>query len=305
MMDPGAPLTLVSTDVGIDDALALVFLHHLARPPVDCTLATGGNVRAELVANNCAFLQDEFDLVADFYAGTDPSPSAGPTEAIDVHGAWGLDPFRAPAAQLPPIGDLMEHLRADGRPIDMLVLGPATDAALLLREPDLRARTRRVVLMGGVFAEHNGHMGNVTPFAEFNVFADPEAAWEVLRSGVPCRLVPLDATEGRLYREEELLEGAGDGRRALFVADLVRHARRAHVQLDQGDGLFMHDVVAAAVWAGLVEAEWRTAPVRQIVAIGPERGMVVQGEGGVTVEYAQSFDADAFLSLWHEVVAAL
>jgi len=300
-----APLSVVSTDVGIDDALALLFLNHFGRPPVDCIVATGGNVRAELVANNCAFLRDEFGLRADLYAGTDPAPAAGRAEATDVHGEWGLGPFRAPTAHLPPLRALIERLEADERPLDLLVLGPATDAALLLRRPALVASTRRVLLMAGVFAEHGGRMGNVTPFAEFNAYADPEAAWEVMRSGAPCRLVPLDATEGRLYREEELLEGAGTGRRARLVADLVRHAHRAHVKLGQGDGMFMHDIVAAAVWVGLIEADWRTASVREVVATGPRRGMIVEGAGGVPVEYACRFDAEHFLALWREVVAAL
>jgi inosine-uridine nucleoside N-ribohydrolase len=299
------PCSLVSTDVGIDDALALIFLNHFARPPIDCIVATGGNVRAELVGNNCAFLKDEFGMPPALYAGSDPAPAAGRAEATDVHGAWGLGTFRAPAAELPPLKELVTRLSSAGRPLDVLVLGPATDAALLLREPALRARTGRLLLMGGVFAEHGGRMGNVTPFAEFNVYADPEAAWAVVGSGAPCRLVPLDATEGRLFREEELLEGAGSGRGARLVADLVRHARRAHVRLGQGDGVFMHDVIAAAVWAGLVEADWRSASVREVVTAGPRRGMIVQGKGGAPVDYAWRFDAEQFLALWHEVVAAL
>jgi inosine-uridine nucleoside N-ribohydrolase len=159
--------------------------------------------------------------------------------------------------------------------------------------------------MGGVFEEHGGRMGNVTPFAEFNTYAHPEAAWDVMRSGVPCRLVPLDATEGRLFRVEELLEGAGSGPRARFVADLVHHAHRAHVQLDEGDGVFMHDVIAAAVWAGMVRAGWRRASVQDVVCAGPKRGMIVQGPGGTPVEYAWRFGQRRFLELWHQVVAAL
>jgi inosine-uridine nucleoside N-ribohydrolase len=79
----------------------------------------------------------------------------------------------------------------------------------------------------------------------------------------------------------------------------------ALIFLGQGDGTFMHDVIAAAVWAGLLEADWRAASVREAIAAGPRRGMIAQGAGGAPVEYAWRFDAGRFLALWHEVVAAL
>ena len=299
------PVRIVSTDVGIDDALALIFLEHCGRPHVDYVVATGGNVRAELVANNCAFLKEEFGIRAELFAGSDPAPVAGVAEATDVHGSWGLGGFRAPAADPPPLGDLLARLAREEREIDLLVLGPATDAAIMLRDPALAARTRRVLLMGGVFQEHDGRMGNVTPFAEFNVYAHPEAAWEVMGSGVPCYLVPLDATESRLYRVDELLRGAGRGRRARFVAELLEHAHAAHIALGQGDGVFMHDIIAAALWAGLVQAQWAGASVLRVVGEGPRRGLIVQGEGGRSVQYARGFDQERFLDLWLQVVERL
>ena len=305
MAAQGSPVRIVSTDVGIDDALALIFLNHFGQPPVDYVVATGGNVHAELVANNCAFLKEGYGLRPELFAGSDPTPAAGPAEASDVHGRYGLADMRAPAAKLPPLDQLLQRLSREDGELDLLVLGPATDAALLLKQPGLAPRVRGVLLMGGVFEEHGGRMGNVTPFAEFNAYAHPEAAWDVIRSGVPCRFVPLDATESRLFRVEELLEGAGSSARAEFVACLIRHAHRAHVQLGQGDGVFMHDVIAAAVWAGLLPAEWRRVPVREVICQGPKRGMVVQGAGGTPVEYAWRVDQQQFLALWRQVVAAL
>jgi len=67
----------------------------------------------------------------------------------------------------------------------------------------------------------------------------------------------------------------------------------------------MHDIIAAAIWTGLVEAQWTSAPVLQIVARGPQRGLIVQGKGGRPVEYARGFDQETFLGLWRRVVARL
>ena len=48
-------------------------------------------------------------------------------------------------------------------------------------------------MMGGAFGSH-GHAGNVTPFAEFNIWKDPHAADQVLCSGIPVVMLPLDVT---------------------------------------------------------------------------------------------------------------
>ena len=303
MDDEGGPLRVVSTDVGLDDALALLLLSRLSRPHVDCILATGGNVPARLVANNCALLSDAFGMRARLFAGSDPPDLGGDRDAAHVHGQWGLGPRRAPERRLPPFGEFLACLRETSRPIDLLVLGPATDAALLLAEPDLAARLRDVVMMGGAFCEHDGRLGNVTPFAEFNVYMDPAAAWALTGLGARLRMVPLDATERRLYTAEEVAAGAGDGEAGRMVREMTRFLADAHVRLDCGDGVYMHDVIAAALWLGLLDADWREARVSEVVTGGERRGMIATGAPlGRPVRYAARVDGDAFLALWQGAV---
>jgi len=117
--------------------------------------------------------------------------------AEEVHGETGLDGVDLPAPTLPVqetsgIDFIIETLRAsEPGEITLVTLGAMTDIAhAFLRAPDVVARVREVVLMGGSW--HEG--GNVTPAAEFNIYVDPEAADIVFRSGVPLTLLPLDAT---------------------------------------------------------------------------------------------------------------
>ena len=305
MSDDRHPLRVVSTDVGLDDALALLFLRHHCSPPVDYIVATGGNVAANLVASNCAYLRDVFGLRAELFAGTDPPDLAGERDAAHVHGRWGLGPHRAPECRLPDFGAFLAALRSTDRPIDLLVLGPATDADLLLAEPDLAPRVHRMLMMGGAFREHDGALGNVTPFAEVHVYMDPGAAWETFALGERVQVVPLDATERRLFTADELTAGVGDDAAGRLVRDMVRFLADAHVQLGCGNGVYMHDIIAAAAWLDLVPVEWRKAQVSEVVAQGERRGMIVwEPEGTRPVSYAAAVDADAFLASWQAVLQA-
>ena len=85
-------------------------------------------------------------------------------------------------------------LREQPQPVTLVPTGPLTNVALLLaRYPDVEAIIERVVLMGGAIGE-----GNVTPAAEFNIWADPEAARRVFSSSLEVTMVGLDVTHRAL-----------------------------------------------------------------------------------------------------------
>jgi len=136
----GSALRVVSADVGIDDACALIFLHRFCVASADYIVATGGNVRASLVAANCAFLKEEFGFPSRLFAGTDPPESALTGDAAHVHGPWGLGRHKSPGVTLPPLSALVTELQQSHAALDMLVLGPATDAVRLIEDADLAAR---------------------------------------------------------------------------------------------------------------------------------------------------------------------
>jgi inosine-uridine nucleoside N-ribohydrolase len=121
--------------------------------------------------------------------------------ADHVHGESGLDgPDLPPPAGAPvrehAIDFLAERLLAAPAPVTLIPTGPLTNVALLLAvHPQVAERIERVVLMGGAIAE-----GNRTPAAEFNVWADPEAAARVFESGLDVTMVGLDVTHRALLK---------------------------------------------------------------------------------------------------------
>src|SRR5690606_32924351 len=139
-----------------------------------------------------------------------------------------------------------ETVAASPEPVTLVPTGPLTNIALLLRRhPGVVDNIRRVVLMGGAI-----ELGNVTPSAEFNIFADPEAADIVFRAGLDLTMVGLDVThQARMGRAHgDLLRPLG--RSGAFVADLLDFFVLFHERVYGMDSSPIHDAVAVAdvIW---------------------------------------------------------
>ena len=106
--------------------------------------------------------------------------------------------------------------------LTLVPTGPLTNVALLLAlHPD--ARPERIVLMGGSIGE-----GNRTPAAEFNIWADPEAARRVFESGIETTMIGLDVTHQALVTDADADELRGAGRVGKAAAELLDFYRRWH-----------------------------------------------------------------------------
>ncbi|MDX0407791.1 nucleoside hydrolase [Sinorhizobium medicae] len=87
---------------------------------------------------------------------------------------------------------IVDTVRANPGEVSIVATGPQTNVALALQmAPDIARLVKQIVVLGGCFQTP----GNMTPVSEYNIWADPEAARVVLRSGAPVILVPLDVCE--------------------------------------------------------------------------------------------------------------
>jgi purine nucleosidase/pyrimidine-specific ribonucleoside hydrolase len=192
---------ILDCDPGHDDMVAIMLAAaHPAIELLAITTVAGNGTLERTTANaraTCALAGIEGVPVA---AGA-PRPLLGSLHtAPTVHGESALD-----GAELPSGDDVAlaaEHaveltarlLRESAEPVTLVPVGPLTNIALLLRlHPELTDRIAEIVLMGGSMGA-----GNVTPFAEFNIWVDPEAADVVLSGGVPVTLCGLDVTHQAL-----------------------------------------------------------------------------------------------------------
>ena len=187
---------ILDCDPGVDDALAIAFA--AASPAIELVGITSvsGNVGLDKTTANAL-------AVASFVGARDVPVTAGcavpllrsAVRAGHVHGESGLG-----SAVLPPpersaepghaVDYLISTILASPGEITLVATGPLTNIALaLLREPRLAKRVREFVIMGGSTGR-----GNVTPAAEFNIWADPEAASIVFGAGWTVRMIGLDVT---------------------------------------------------------------------------------------------------------------
>lgn len=224
---------IIDTDPGQDDAVAIL-LALASTDELDLlgVVAVAGNVPLALTAKNAlkvVELGGRTDIPV--YAAAARPLRREPVTAEAVHGETGLDgaALPDPTIGVQPthgvdflIGAISVHAPKE---VTICALGPLTDLALaLVKAPEIAGRIGEIVAMGGAHVAG----GNVTPAAEFNIFADPEAADIVMRAGVPVTLVPLDVTHQVLCTEARLaaLKGLGN-RTGAVVADLMGFTGRA------------------------------------------------------------------------------
>ena len=239
---------LIDCDPGHDDAIALLLA--LASPELallGVTTVAGNQTLEKTTANAIRVLEAAGRGDVAVAAGAERPLVREPFVAAYVHGESGLDgpalaPPRGRAVGQHAIDFLAEQLLGSAQPVTLIPVGPLTNVALLLaRHPDAAGRIGRVVLMGGAIAE-----GNVTPAAEFNVWADPEAARRVFESGLDVTMVGLDVTHKALVLPEhsERLRAAGATGR--LVAELLDYFGGYHREVYGFPGPPVHDAVAVA-----------------------------------------------------------
>jgi inosine-uridine nucleoside N-ribohydrolase len=239
---------LLDCDPGHDDAMAMLLA--LGSPELELlgvTTVAGNQTLAKTTANALRVLELVGRGEIPVAAGADRPLERDAYVASYVHGESGLDGPNLPEPKGTVVEDDAVNFMA-GRicgtdlPVTLLATGPLTNVALLIeRCPEAAGLVDRIVLMGGAIAE-----GNVTPAAEFNIWADPEAAARVFSSGLDVTMIGLDVTHKAL-----LLPGHADrlrasGRAGAFVADLFAFYHRFHAETYDFPGSPVHDAVAVA-----------------------------------------------------------
>jgi purine nucleosidase len=236
---------VIDTDPGVDDAVAILLA--LASPELEVLALTTvtGNVPLEKTTLNARRLIDLAHRPDVIVAAGCAHAIAGPSNySGEVHGADGLGDLEwdEPTTPLHPehAVEVLWRLINEG-PLTIVAIGPLTNLAVLLeRHPEASERVERVVIMGGASFE-----GNVTPAAEFNIWADPEAAQQVFAAPWPITVMPLDLTHQATLNDDDLefLRSLGTevGRRS---ADMLEPYASFHDQWYGNRDVIMHDAMA-------------------------------------------------------------
>ena len=182
---------ILDCDPGHDDAVAIVAAARFADLVGITTVA--GNAPLDRTTYNALVMRDLLALDVPVHSGSSRPLIAEPKSADFVHGKSGLDGADLPVPTTPLDGvDAVRFIVDTCRATEGLWLvptGPLTNIALAVRcAPDIVDRVAGISLMGG------GSFGNRSSVAEFNIWADPEAAAIVFGCGAPLVMAGLDVT---------------------------------------------------------------------------------------------------------------
>jgi inosine-uridine nucleoside N-ribohydrolase len=234
---------IVDCDPGHDDAMALVVAARHADVLGVTTVA--GNAPLHSTTRNARIVLDLIGSQITVHSGASRPLVAPPHDASHVHGKSGLDGADLPEPSRGPDSEnavefIIETCRAN-EGVWLVPIGPLTNIALALRAaPDLGSRIAGISLMGG------GTFGNVTAAAEFNIWADPEAADIVFTYGGKLLMSGLDvthqlqATPSRLARIREI-----PGKMPQVLADLLAFYSKSYINSHRDmTGAAVHDPCA-------------------------------------------------------------
>jgi inosine-uridine nucleoside N-ribohydrolase len=297
---------VLDCDPGHDDAIALLLA--LASPELELvgvTTVAGNQTLEKTTANALRVLEHVGRDDVPVAAGADRPLVREPFVAAHVHGETGLDgPDLPPPAGSPVAGHAVDFLAEHAPGQTLVAVGPLTNVALYLAlHPD--AAPARIVLMGGAIAE-----GNVTPAAEFNIWADPEAAQRVFASGIDLTMVGLDVTHKALMTPAHADRLRSAGRAGKLVAELFDFYHRFHAQTYGLPGSPIHDALAVAnvIRPELLQTKHRHVAIdceselcrgRTVVDLWGRRGNEPNAHVAVAV------DSEAFLELLLERISSL
>jgi inosine-uridine nucleoside N-ribohydrolase len=186
---------IIDCDTGMDDALALLLALRSPELNIIGITCVNGNVTLDKVLVNTLKVVSSSGKNVPVYAGAAvPLLPEKSQNAPEIHGSDGLGNLDFPGPKVKKIEEenaiafIIKTLMDTKVPMDWITLGPLTNAALAIREePRIQNKIKELTMMAGAV-----DFGNTTPVAEFNVFADPEAAKIVFDSDIPKIMVPLD-----------------------------------------------------------------------------------------------------------------
>jgi inosine-uridine nucleoside N-ribohydrolase len=234
---------ILDCDPGHDDAIAIVVAARHTKLLGITTVA--GNAPLESTTRNAIVVRDLLGIDVPVHAGANRPLVAPPRHAGYIHGESGLDGADLPTPSGPPasrdgVAFIIDTVR-DHDGVWLVAIGPLTNIALALRTaPDLAARIAGISLMGG------GLFGNHTASAEFNIWADPDAAAIVFAYGGPLVMAGLDVTHQFLATPERIdLIRVLPGRLAATLADLLQFFSHTYMSRHGGmGGAAVHDPCA-------------------------------------------------------------
>jgi inosine-uridine nucleoside N-ribohydrolase len=299
---------IIDTDAGSDDLMAISFLMAHPSVRIEAITIANGLAHVDAGARNLARLAELGGRKDTLVFAGRSTPLQGNAE---FPAEWrkisdDLPGVTLPAASRPPQNRgaadyLVDRLRDSRHPVRILALGPLTNLAeALKRDPSIAGSIQEIVIMGGAVRvpgnlADGGFLKTENKTAEWNIYVDPLAAGIVFRSGIPIRLIPLDATNKVPIHVDFLRDFRSEAKSPL--AKVVVQILEADKKSIEDGYFFAWDPLAAV--ALLHPAVVKTSRLHlDVLQDPPQEGRTAQTPGRPNAAVAMDADAAAFTRIY-------
>lgn len=303
---------LIDTDTASDDAVAIVMALRHPDVTVEALTVVAGNVGLEQAVQNALYTVELCGESTPVYAGRDTPIMRELETAQNIHGIDGMGDCGLPLSGRTPapgraVDVIVDTILGSPGEITLVCLGPLSNiATALLRAPELADAVERVVIMGGTGV--NGP-GNISAMAEFNFWADAEAANIVTASGMPLEFVGWDISIGSAIvtaERHEAMRAIGTPL-SQFAVDIAQVVRR--FALSNGlEGDDLPDPIAMAYALDPAPAEIARLNVNVLFGDGAQRGVMEVDRlgfvgGAPNVDIVTHYPSDHFFALLFDALS--
>jgi purine nucleosidase len=298
---------MIDCDVGVDDALALILAFHSPELDVKAVTGVNGNVPLDQVFEN---IQKVLSLIQPqnkplIAKGADQPLKGRTIYAHSVHGKDGLGGAKIDCKRgeegwqlFPGRADELITKMARQYPdeLTLIATAPLTNLALAIRkDSEGMGKLKEIVIMGGAVRTK----GNITSYAEFNIFSDPLAAKIVLESGLPIRLVPLDVTHQVSLTPQWMEEKVKPINNSFskFVIEATGYHSTTH-RFRNMELIHLHDPLAVGVVIDPALVREERLSIDVDTQEGEHYGKTSEVEEGLKVEVCLGVNVGGFLELF-------
>lgn len=241
---------IIDCDPGHDDAIAILLALASEELEVLGITTVAGNNKVHKMTDNAIKVLTKAGVLDIPVAEGANDPLLGYIEVAGamVHGKSGLEGVELPEngfekSNRTAVEFIMDQLEKSEEKITIVAIGPLTNVArVLAAKPELSEKIETISIMGG------GTIGNWTPAAEYNIWADPVSAKIVFNSGIPMIMAGLDATQKAYITLEENEDLRAQGNEiSVFAAELIDYFIKYHLEVENFPGCTLHDPCAVMV----------------------------------------------------------
>ncbi|WP_299489742.1 nucleoside hydrolase [uncultured Shewanella sp.] len=274
---------ILDTDPGIDDAMAILFAQASPELELKALTTVYGNTDIENGTNNALFLKNKYQLSADIVKGASfPLSGIPKAPVVQVHGETGFGHIKVDKQSTNHLDKrsaaqyIIDSVNAEPNEITLIAVGPLTNLALALQlAPEIAPLVKEVIIMGGAFGM-NEHRGNVTPYAEANIYADPQAADLVFAANWPITVIGLDVTHETFFTQEYLADIKNNTQEVgEFIWDISQYYLEFYKQITGSNSCHVHDPSAIAYAISPALFSVRKGPIH-VITSGPATGYTLQ-----------------------------